>query len=131
MKKKKIYQVLVMGLVVGQVLTNGTTFAYAATLERNLLDESKFSDERMDALNDQYQPVTYVYHKITINEAPKIPSQLQNKELVETQNINKNEVKQIVYQVHQQIKQQIKPTTQQQIKQQSLSKTNEKNLSSL
>ncbi|EMF0118006.1 hypothetical protein OSD48_001972, partial [Enterococcus hirae] len=119
--------ILVMGLVVGQVLTNGTTFAYAATLERNLLDESKFSDERMEALNDQYQPVTYVYHKITINEAPKIPSQLQNKELVETQNINKNEVKQIVYQVHQQIK----PTTQQQIKQRSLSKTNEKNLSSL
>ena len=90
MKKKKIYQVLVMGLVVGQVLTNGTTFAYAATLERNLLDESKFSDERMDALNDQYQPVTYVYHKITINEAPKIPSQLQNKELVETQNKTAN-----------------------------------------
>ncbi|EOI7831027.1 hypothetical protein ACMWM5_000699 [Enterococcus hirae] len=130
MKKKKIYQVLVMGLVVGQVLTNGTTFAYAATLERNLLDDSKFSDERMGALNDQYQPATYVYYKITINEAPKIPSQLQNKELVETQNINKNEVKQIVYQVHQQIKQQIKPTTQQQIKQRSLSKTNEKNLSS-
>lgn len=131
MKKKKIYQVLMMGLVVGQLLANGTTFAFATTLEGDFLAESKFPDDSIGVLNNQHRPLTYVYNKITPNEASKIPSLPQNKELVETQDINKNEVKQIVYQVYQQIEQQIKETTQQQIKRRSLPKSNAKNHSNL